>query len=684
MASGLISFFVILDRIKHCIKDSFFADIHNLPLWFIAFYMFGVIFYFSLSTEPPLYLIVVSIGIISLAAYYSKEIVRIMLFLFLSFLLGVGVVTYKASTISFSNFAEPMHDVRTSGVIDQIYPIERGRRLILRDVFLKDYKKLTGETKVQVMIRSKVDLSIGDKIELVTNLYPTKENFLPRGYDFARHAFFNKIAAHGYAVSKISVVGSKKLSIQNYIDNLRHYIFMQIKSNMPDNTANVAAALMIGEQKSIDHKTSDNMRKSGLSHVLAVSGLHLSLLSIICFFVIRYLLSCSSYLCQYYNTKKIAAYFALIATFLYLLISGAHISAIRAFIMVALVTLAILIDREVDAKRSVAIAAFLILLFMPEALLTPSFQMSFAAVLALVSSYDLYINFYKKSKTKGGKGLLSKIYFYIFATAFSSFVAGSATAIFVIYTFNNYSNYSVFANVLVAPIVSVIIMPMVVLAFILMPLKLHFMPLFLLDHGIDLMLKIAAYVSSLPASNVTLAKPDGYVVFLFLFLFLLGFLWLCFWQARWRWGGFIFIFLSFILLSVTGRYPDVILDAKNNIILVSSGSNLIKVGKKRLSQNYQRQLITISDSRTLVSEKSNKLQYYFGSGLYDITLGLYSQPIFNIYQQIKFLDISSDNAMRYSLDIHNLSGRGNCFIYLKRSHYDSECSKDIQIKRPWS
>ncbi len=538
MASSSISLFVRVERIKHYIKNSFFVDIHNLPLWFIAFYMFGVIFYFSLAVEPPLFLITGFIVVTSLVAYYFTEFVRIFFLLLLFFLLGIGVVTYKTSTISFSQITEPLHDIKTSAVVDQIYPVEKGRRLILRNVVFEGHKKLTEDTKIQVMIRSKAELSVGDKINLIANLYPTKENFLPRGYDFARHAFFNKIAAHGYAVSKVLVTGTDKLSIQNNIDHLRHYIFMQIKSNMPDNTANVAAALMIGERQSIDHKTVENMRKSGLSHVLAVSGLHLSLLSIICFFVIRYLLSCSSFLCQHYNTKKIAAYFALIATFLYLLISGAHISAIRAFIMVALVTLAILIDREVDAKRSVSIAAFLILLFIPEALFTPSFQMSFAAVLALVSSYDLYMYFYNKRVKKKGKSILEKLYFYIFTTAFSSFIAGSATAIFVIYTFNNYANYSVLANVLVAPIVSVVIMPMVVLAFVLMPLKLHFLPLFLLDYGISWMLKIAAYVSSLPASNITLPKPEGYIVF----LFLLGFLWLCFWQSRWRWGGIFFIF----------------------------------------------------------------------------------------------------------------------------------------------
>lgn len=680
MGSVSISLFVRISRVKDYIKNSIFEDIHNLPLWFIAFYMFGVIFYFSLETEPSLILLAVSIIVIAFAAYYYTAFIRLLFLFFLSFLLGIGVITYKASTIEFFQIPQALHDIKTSGVIDQIYPVEKGRRLILGDVSLGNNKKLESDTKIQVMIRSKVNLLIGDKIDFVANLYPTKENFLPRGYDFARHSFFNKIAAHGYAVSKISVVGSDKLSLQNYIDNLRHYIFMQIKNNMPEKTGNVAAALMIGEQKSIDHKTSDDMRKSGLSHVLAVSGLHLSLLSIICFFVIRYFLSCSSYLCQYYNTKKIAAYFALIATFLYLLISGAHISAVRAFIMVALVTLAILIDREVDAKRSVCIAAFVILFFVPEALLTPSFQMSFAAVLALVSSYELYCYIQQGKAKKRNRGVLEKLYFYFFATAFSSLIAGSATAIFVIYTFNNYANYSVIANVLVAPIVSIVIMPMVVMSFILMPLKIHFVPLFFLDHGISWMLKIAGYVSSLPFSNITLPKPDGYIIF----LFLLGFLWLCFWQSRWRWGGGFFIIISFVLLLTTGKYPDIILDAKNNIMLVHSGNSLIKVGKKRISKSYQRQLMVISDSQNFISEKSNRLEYLFKDQLYSVKLSLYSQPIFNIYQQIKLLDIVSEDNIRYSLDLAGLSSRGNCFIYLKQSHYDSECSKDNQLQRPWS
>jgi competence protein ComEC len=676
MAANSIDIFLILERIKKYVSTNFLKDLHNLPLWVIVSFIFGILCYSTLSSEPSLLFVISLTSVCATLSYFLVRFRVYLLFLFF-FFFGMSIIAYKASTINLPAVPEAINNVEALAVIDQIYPIEKGRRLILRDVKLIGLEKFNSDAKIQINIRSKKDLAIGDRIKFIASIHSTKENFLPSGYDFAKHSFFNKVAATGYATSQILVIGKDKLSAQNYIDRLRHYIFLQIKQSMPDKTANIAAALMIGDQTGIDRTVMDHMRKSGLSHVLSVSGMHLSLLSIICFFVIRYSLSCFAGFCQRYNTKKIAAYFALGATLFYLLISGSYIAAVRAFIMVALVTIAVILDRESDAKRSVCLAAFIILLFAPESVFNPSFQLSFVAVLALVSAYELYL-LLDNGKEKQ-RSVFSKVKIYFIATAFSSLIAGSATAIFVIYNFNNYSNYSVLANVLLAPVVSIIIMPMVVLSFILLPLKLHFASLFFLDFGIKMMLKIAEFISDLPVSSFVISRPDSYVII----IFIVGFFWLCFWQEKWRVWGSILVLVSFLVTIVTDHNPDIIIDKRNNIILVRSADSLIKIGKKRLSKNYQKQLFLISNTSKIENDKNNKIHYDFGVGDKNVSIDLYSQPIFDIYNQIKSINIASKNG-RYSINLSEINNKGSCFLYLLSNKYKSECVLDSKQARPWN
>ena len=208
--------------------------------------------------------------------------------------------------------------------------------------------------------------------------------------------------------------------MKNYISNLRINLSKRIKNILGDKNGNIAAALIIGEQSSIDKTLLLDMRISGLTHILSVSGLHLSMVSIICFFCVRFLLSCSVYLCQEYDTKKIAAYFSLLFTLGYLLISGMQIAAVRSYIMVVCVIIAVLLDRQEYALRSVCLAAFIMLLIRPESVVHPSFQMSFAAVIALVSGYEYYL---AKFLSNTEYTNLDRIKHYFFGTLAATFIA---------------------------------------------------------------------------------------------------------------------------------------------------------------------------------------------------------------------------------------------------------------------
>ena len=153
---------------------------------------------------------------------------------------------------------------------------------------------------------------------------------------------------------------------------------------------NFAAAILIGETKAIPKDISENMRNSGVAHILSVSGLHLSLVAMIFFVSSRALLNISNFFAYNTNIKAISAIISIIGSFLYLQISGNNIAATRAFIMTSIFILAIIFGRSPYPLRSVMIAAFLILCFLPEYVFHPSFQLSFAAVLCLISGYEFY------------------------------------------------------------------------------------------------------------------------------------------------------------------------------------------------------------------------------------------------------------------------------------------------------
>ena len=150
----------------------------------------------------------------------------------------------------------------------------------------------------------------------------------------------------------------------------------------------VAAALVTGDRSAISRDTLSAMRDSGLAHLLAISGLHMGLVAAILFFGLRTLLALSERLALFYPIKKWAAAAALVGGFAYLVLTGGTIPTQRAFLMTGLVLVAVFLDRTAISMRLVAWAAAGILLIAPESLLSASFQMSFAAVVAFVAVYE--------------------------------------------------------------------------------------------------------------------------------------------------------------------------------------------------------------------------------------------------------------------------------------------------------
>ncbi|WP_353285451.1 ComEC/Rec2 family competence protein [Wolbachia endosymbiont (group A) of Beris morrisii] len=439
---------------------------------------------------------------------------------------------------------------------------------------------------IRISVRTKVEkgIKIGDQVKLSAKLFPLKIAPSEHAYDFARIAYYQKISATGFATSKIAL--HKKAEARKfleYIESFRQYIYENLQQNIKKPHADIISALLIGKKDGIDQKTMDAIRDSGIAHLFAISGLHLSFVAGLFFVVFRNLFATSETLTLKYNTKKISAFLTILPTTFYLLITGMQISAQRAYIMVILVLVAIMIERKYRGLIAIAFAASVILSVEPEAILKPGFQMSFSAVLALVASYQINAN----------KLFKIKIMKYFVSIMISSVIASLATVPYTIYNFNYFSISGIITNLVAIPIVTLIIIPLGIIYVLLIPLGIEWIIAPFIEHPIDSILYITNAIASLQYLVIPIRTFPASSIIIITF----GLLWLCLWERNWRFFGIFFIVLG-IFSSAMYRTPDILISADNvaakesdNLLYSLTRKNRNFVVKTWAKQNGQNQIL---------------------------------------------------------------------------------------------
>lgn len=414
---------------------------------------------------------------------------------------------------------------------------------------------------IRISVRTEVekDITIGDQVRLSVKLFPLKIAPAEYAYDFARVAYYQKISATGFATSKIFLHKKAKVKkLQEYIESFRQYIYANLQHNIKKPHADIISALLIGKKDGIDQKTMNAIRNSGIAHLFAISGLHLSFVAGLFFLTFRNLFAMSETFTLKYNTKKISAFLTIFPTTFYLLITGAQISAQRAYIMVILVLIAIMIERKYRGLIAIAFAASAILIIEPESILKPGFQMSFSAVLALISSYQINAN----------KLFKIKIIKYFVSIMISSVIASLATVPYTIYNFNYFSISGIVTNLIAIPLVTLIIIPLGIIYIFLILLNLEWVVIPIIERPIDSVL----YVTNIIADIKYLIIPVHTFPVSSIVIITFGLLWICLWQQNWRFMGIFFIVIG-IFLGVMYRTPDILVS--NDNIAVKENDNLL-------------------------------------------------------------------------------------------------------------
>ncbi|MGI3164529.1 ComEC/Rec2 family competence protein [Pseudooceanicola sp. 200-1SW] len=379
----------------------------------------------------------------------------------------------------------------------------------------------------------------GARVMTTAFLSPPGGPVEPGGFDFRRHAWFQRLGGLGYTrVALLSVAPPAPGEARVF--RARMAISAAFRARLPGETGAFAAAITAGDRSAMGQEVVQDLRVSNLAHLLAISGLHMGLLSGFVFLAVRRGLVLSRHAALYWPVRSIAAAAALAVASVYLALSGGSIATERAFVMVAVALVAAMALRRALTLRAVALAALVVLGLRPEALLSPGFQMSFAATLSLVWVFSLL-----KGRDWPGRGWRGRALTLVLSSA----VAGLATAPVAAAQFNQVAHYGLIANLLSVPVMGTLVMPAALIAVLLMPLGLEGLAIRAMGLGLDWILGVAQAVAGLEGARGTVPTPPAAT----LPLLALGALVVMLWVGRGRWAGLLPMALAALLWARVER-----------------------------------------------------------------------------------------------------------------------------------
>jgi len=551
-------------------------------LWAPVVLGVGVAIYFALPEEPPLWFgpaLALCGTLLSFLWRRHTGLVAAAAGLTL-IALGFGAASLRTAFVAAPILERDVGPVRIEGRILAIDPLPSGQRLVLQDPTIAGIAPELTPARLRIkLMREAPGLEVGDRVSLLGKLSPPAPPFAPGGFDFQRDAFFDGIGAIGFAFGTAQVeadAGAAAGRINMIVSDIRRTITARILAVLPGPEGAMAVALIAGTQTAIDKPTMTAMRDSGLAHLLSISGLHVGFVAAILFFCVRALLALWPSLALRHPIKKWAALAALLGTGFYTLLAGSPIPTQRAFLMTGLVLLAVLVDRVAFSMRLIAWAAFVVLLVRPDAMVGPSFQMSFAAVMALIAAYEGSREW--RAALRAEAGPVRRALLYLGGLIATSLIAGAATAPFAIYHFNRFSEYSVIANLLAIPLTGFWVMPWAVAACLLMPFGLEALALVPMGWGIEGVIWIAQTVAGWPGAVLLLpAMPLAGLI-----LVTLGGLWLCLWRRRWRYGGIVAIVAGMASMLLT-QTPDILVADDGKLLAVKAADGRLVLNTQRNS-----------------------------------------------------------------------------------------------------
>lgn len=536
-------------------------------LWAPVLLGIGIGIYFALPFEPVLPAMMIAPFWV-LAYVLSRKLLLSSLRLSVIGLLLIAAGLILASARAHRVGAPVLTGQVIAPVEGRIVHIDRSAtnrlRITLDDPVIYGQPPGAVPARVRISLRDTAPpFPVGTRVLVHASLSPPSPPVEPGAFDFRRFAWFARLGGIGYALGPVMRSDRRTDAQPLHIAPLRMALADGIRARVEGPAGAFAAAIFTGDRSGIDPAITATLRASNLSHLLAISGLHMGLLTGFVFWSLRWIMSVIPAMARISGTKKIAAMAAICAGVAYMILSGASVATQRAAIMATVLFVAILVDRPAVTLRAVAVAALIVLFLQPESLTQVGFQMSFAATIALVAGFRVLRRLdWWRVPASGWHGAVR----WVAALAVSSALAGAATAPFSAFHFNAVAQYGLLANLAALPLMGFVVMPAGVLAALLAPIGLETPALMVAGWGIDGILAISAWVGALPEAVLPVSAGGPWV----LPALALGALTVLLVRGRVRWLGLPIMLGGFVLWGMTER-PAVLIDGSGRVLGVMTG-----------------------------------------------------------------------------------------------------------------
>lgn len=491
----------------------------------------------------------------------------------LLFAAGIGTAWTRSAVVGAEPIAAPQVTVITGRVLERQEQPAQGRvRLTLatRDAA----EGLARKVRINVPREKATPGMIeGAVVRMRARLTPPAPPMLPGGFDFARRAWFEGLSATGSALGPVELVSSGEADTG--LAGVQRSLAAHVRSQVAGSPGTIAAAFASGDRGAIAPSDEEAMRDSGLTHLLSISGVHVSAVIAAAYFLAIRLLGLWPWLALRVRLPLVAAAIGASAGIGYTLLTGAEVPTVRSCLGALLVLAALAMGRDPLSPRMLATAAFAVLLLWPEALVGPSFQMSFAAVLAIVALHDSrMIKAFLAPREESWAARQGRRFVVLVLTGL---VIEAILTPVVLFHFHRAGLYGAFANVLAIPLVTFVSMPAIALGLFLDTAGLGAPAWWVAGQSLEALLHLERWTAAQPGS-VRLMPQMGGGTFA---LFVIGGLWLALWNGRVRIAGLAPIAAGAALLAMTPA-PDVLVAGDGRQVgIVGEGDRLLMLRETR-------------------------------------------------------------------------------------------------------
>ncbi len=556
--------------------QSFFAGVESwleaereqIPLWVPIGLGIGISAWFLLPDRfswAAFCCVALALTVAGAALPAGTRFRRIVMAVGLLACLGSMLVWGKAVLVGEPPLRRAMFAVVTGRVVStRPVPSEKMTRVVVRP---DDPAGLPGTIRVNIA-DDDVPAGLGDGavIRFRARLMPPAPPAVPGGYDFAARAYFLGIGATGKALKPIDV-----LSASSVDPSLRARLFGHILQQVDGPAEGIAAALATGDQGAISEVDAEAMRRSGLAHLLSISGLHVTALIGAVIFLLMRVMALSRWAALTLPLMLIAAGGGALAGIGYTLLTGAEVPTVRSCIAALLVLGGLALGREAITLRLVASGALVVLVFWPEAWVGPSFQMSFAAVTAIVAL----------SEHRGFRTLVSardEIWWQrlgrgLLGTLLTGFAIELVLMPIALFHFHKAGMLGAFANLIAIPLTTFVVMPLEAIALFLDLVGLGAPFWWLTQQSLDFLLWIAHGVAASPMASLASPTLPAWMFALMIG----GLLWCLLWRTQMRWLGLVALAAGAIGLPFLSP-PDILVtnDGRHVAIRTDQGMAILR------------------------------------------------------------------------------------------------------------